>query len=179
MSVYRSGGFPYIGIRLEAGTDDQVPPSGFFNINEVYEFTEFNREWDVVDFTSHDASLPQHGYTRTAKPGLAVQSTLSFKGIWLETEHTFFESLYLQRKSWPFMLTYDFTDPTTPLYYLFVAWCSVFTLSGDLGDKFVYSITLVCDGEPQRSWWPVPPLSSQRLGGCMTLEQLMKKGESI
>lgn len=176
MSVYRSGGFPYIGIELSAGTNDTVPPSGWDRIDEVYEFTELTREWDVVDFTSHDASLPNHGYTRTAKPGLAVQSTLSFKGIWLELSHNFFESLHDQRLSWPFKVTYAFTHETTPLTYYFVAWCSVYTLAGDLGDKFIYNITLVCDGEPQKAW-PVPPTPHTTDIG-LTLEQLVKKDES-
>jgi hypothetical protein len=174
MSVYRSGGFPYIGIEFSAGTNDTIPPAGWDRIDEVYEFTEFNREWDVVDFTSHDASLPQHAYTRTAKPGLAVQSTLAFKGIWLEDSHLFFDALYLLRASWPFRLVYSFTHLTTPLTYYFVAWCSAFTLAGDIGDKFVYNITLVCDGEPQEDW-PAPPPS---IGRSLTLEQLMKKAES-
>lgn len=153
MSVYKSGGSLYAGITVWIG---EVGAQLW--ISEVYEFTELPREWDQVDFTSHDTFLPAHGFTRTAKPGLGVQSTLTFKGIWmfLDTHgldlHDVLENAYKSRTAQRWEFRYDFAPhpPYQYIAYAGYAYVLSYVLSGDLGDKFVYTIRLLFEGEPQQ-----------------------------
>lgn len=149
MSIYHSNGYPYIGIRLERGSDEVWPPTSWVRIKEVFEATELSRSWDHIDFTSHDTGLSGgdgFDYTRTSKPGLMAEGTFTFRGIWLPASHEHFEEKFVLRKVWPYQVTYDFTSETTPLRYDGLAWIGDYILSGDLGDKFVYSVTLVFEG---------------------------------
>jgi hypothetical protein len=160
MSVYRSGGLVYVGVDIYVG---QIGNPYDYRISEIYEFTELPWEWDVVDFTSHDASLPQHGHTRTAKPGLGVQSTLSFKGIWMDEDlytfriHDYLQDNYRLRRALEWDIAYSFAEVQNGvLDYRGIAYITQYVLTGDLGDKFAYTCQLLFEGEPQQVIIPPP-----------------------
>lgn len=168
MSIYRSGGLVYVGVEIYVG---QIDTPKEYRLSEIYEFAELPREWDAVDFTSHDASLPAHGHTRTGKPGLGVQSTLTFKGIWMDVDlytfglHDYLQDTYLSRKPIEWDIVYSFAKiQTYVLSYRGIAYITQYVLNGDLGDKFTYTCQLLFEGEPQQVIIPVSEYESIRNG---------------
>lgn len=165
MAHYRSQGQPYIGVELYYGDVATLPPASWTRFEEIFELNEFNRSWDKVDFTSHEAAQTTtpniHDLTRTFKPGLMGEGSLSFVGIWRQDSHDWLEPKFLTGEPWSYKLRYDFVTPGFPSYSG-IAFISEYNLTGDLGDKFTYAVTLTFEGILQKVVPPTPKVAKER-----------------